>query len=77
MKRRDKVLELNQAFTTSSEFMDSYNRSLPHGYPQASVKNLKQFQLKFPILFKNTEEWSIEKHRKKMMDWLSSHHDTP
>lgn len=53
-------------------FLENYNRNIPAGYPQASTKMLKQFQVAHPILFKHGDEWSVDKHRKKLMDWLSS-----
>jgi len=55
--------------------MEAYNKCIPAGFPRASVKALKQFQAVHSILFKNGDEWSIDKHRKKLMDWLPSHND--
>ncbi len=73
-------LEQNQTATSLAVFMESYNKNLPLGFPQASVKTLKKFQILHPALFPasapgatNGEEWSIIKHRKKLMDWLSSY----
>ena len=73
MKRRDVQLELNQAHTTVEVFMKAYNQTIPRGFTVVSVVMLKKFQEAYPLLFKNKEEWSIEKHRKKLMDWLPSH----
>jgi len=69
------ALKLNQTETPLLIFMESYNKSVPASFPHASVKILKQFQVLHPILFKNSDEWSIDKHRKKLMDWLPSHLD--
>lgn len=76
-------MELNQAHTTIEVFMKAYNQTLPQGFPVVSVSMLKKFQEIYPALFsvkggsasggKNKEEWSIEKHRKKLMDWLPAH----
>ena len=52
--------------------METYNKSIPDGFPVVSVSILKKFQALHPILFKNGDEWSIDKHRKKLMDWLPS-----
>ncbi len=76
MRQKDKQFELNQVCTTLAIFMDSYNKSIPMSFPQASVKALRQFQAASPVLFKNGDEWSIDRHRKKLMDWLSSYRAT-
>ncbi len=73
-KRGENRFAFNEAETTLSVFMESYNKSAPGSFPRASVKSLKQFQETYPTLFKN-DEWSIDKHRKRFMDWLSSHQD--
>ena len=73
MKRKDPQLELNKLHTTIDVFIKSYNQTLPQGFPIASVSTLKKFQESYPLLFKNKSEWSIEKHRKKLMDWLLTH----
>ena len=67
------ALEINQKITSLISFMESYNESVPKGFPQASVETLKQFQETNPSLFQNKNAWSIDKHRKRFMDWHSSH----
>ncbi|MDD5547753.1 MAG: hypothetical protein PHN74_02580 [Candidatus Pacebacteria bacterium] len=71
MKTKD-LLELNQIKTSLLDFMKSYNKSVPAGFPRASAKILKSFQLLHPTLFKVNDEWSIDKHRKRVMDWIPS-----
>ena len=71
MKTRDLVLEMNQAMTTMENFMESYNKSIPESFPRASKKVLIKFQAMHVRLFKKPDQWSIERHRKKLMDWLS------
>lgn len=73
MRRQDDALKLNQIGTSLVVFLESYNRSIPASFPQASVMVLKQFQAMYPVLFKHGDEWSIDRHRKRLMDWLSSH----
>lgn len=63
----------NQVLTPPSVFMESYNKGIPDNFPHASIKTLKQFQALHPALFKRGDEWSIDKHRKKLMDWLPSY----
>ena len=67
--------EINQITTELPVFLASYNSSLPAGFPRASSKMLKKFQATHPSLFKDANQWSITKHRKKLMDWLSSYRD--
>lgn len=70
MKKRDLVLEANQAVTTMADFIKSYNKSIPESFPHASKAVLKKFQAVHARLFKHPDQWSIELHRKKLMDWL-------
>lgn len=65
--------ELNQTGTSLLIFMESYNRAIPADFPHASVKALKEFQTRYPALFRHGDEWSINRHRKRLMDWLPSH----
>lgn len=71
-KGKNDELKLNQIRTPLLVFMESYNKSIPVGFPRASVKILKQFQTLYPTLFKHGDKWSIDRHRKKLMDWLIS-----
>ncbi|OGF62845.1 hypothetical protein A2662_02995 [Candidatus Giovannonibacteria bacterium RIFCSPHIGHO2_01_FULL_45_33] len=73
--KNDRILEQNQNVTTLAVFIESYNKSVPEGFPKASVKSLRKFQVSYPALFKNGDDWSIDKHRKKLMDWLISNAD--
>lgn len=75
MKRVDKERELNEARTSLANFAEAYNRMLAPGFPHASPKALAQFQSAYPLLFKDENSWSIDKHRKRFMDWYASHHD--
>ncbi len=67
--------KLNQVGTPLATFLESYNKSIPASFPPASVKMLKQFQIHHPLLFKHGDEWSIDRHRKRLMDWLPAHAD--
>ncbi len=74
MKRRDPILEQNQAKTTLAVFLEAYNKSVPESFPKATIKSVKAFQALHPTLFKSGNQWSIELHRKKLMDWLPTYH---
>ena len=56
-----------------SVFVDYYNQNIPKGFPTATVKSLEKFKEMNPGLFKENNSWTIDKHRKKLMDWLASH----
>ena len=75
MRRKNDTYELNKVTTSAAVFMESYNKSVPFGFPNVSLKALKEFQSVHPALFKHGNEWSIDRHRKRLMDWLLSHHD--
>lgn len=75
VKRKDPVLEQNKVMTTVVNFLDAYNKSVPESFPRATLRALRKFQAAHSSLFRNPDQWSIEKHRKKLMDWLPSYHD--
>lgn len=56
-----------------AEFLRLYNENLPTAFPQATAPLLKEFRLANPNLFKAGGDWSLDQHRKKVMDWLRSH----
>ncbi len=70
MKKKSRELLENELFTDSKTFLDSYNKKAPANFLQATEKNLDDFKRTHRALFKNSEKWSILKHRKKLMDWL-------
>ena len=77
MKRKNIQQQINQDVVSIAVFMESYNKSLPQGFPEASKKNLEGFYKTHPLLFKEgRNKWSIDKHRKRLMDWLASHHES-
>ena len=50
--------------------MESYNKTIPIGFPRLTDGLLKKFRSENPLLFKDGELWSIEKHRKEVVDWF-------
>ena len=74
MRRRNIEQEQNRVGVSNSVFVDLYNRTIPQGFPRATEEMLVKFEISHPLLFKKTGMWSIDKHRKRFMDWLSSHH---
>lgn len=75
VKKINKDLEMNQAKTSLAVFMGKYNISIPNSFSQATEEVLNRFQATHPSLFKGIDTWSIEKHRKRFMDWILLNHD--
>lgn len=71
MKRKGDPLEKNLISTSLDVFLENYNACVPKGFPQADAEVLKQFRTAYPALFKKVDMWSIDRHRKRLMDWLS------
>jgi len=66
-------LKINQVHTSPIEFLKSYNKNIPAGFPQVSTALLREFKEEHPALFKRGDVWSLDQHRKKLMDWLFRH----
>ncbi len=71
--KRNINAEFNETFTTISVFMDYYNQNIPVNYPHATRESLEAFKKAYPGLFGDGKKWSIDKHRKRLMDWLPSY----
>ena len=74
-KKDKEQKEQNEALATPLVFLESYNKNIPLGFPRASVAILRKFQDAHPTLFKHKDMWSIDRHRKRLVDWLSSNPD--
>ena len=55
---------------SSAEFLESFNKNMPKGFPLVTATLLKKFKEEHPALFTHGELWSLDQHRKKIMDWL-------
>ncbi len=56
------------------DFLIFYNKNIPAEFPRASEQHLMDFKKNHQSLFKEKEDvWTLGNHRKKFMDWLSSH----
>ena len=73
MKRKSFESEANIAKTAMEPFIVAYNKTIPVGFPRATPEALEQFRVTHTILFKGKSGWSVDKHRKRVMDWLSSY----
>lgn len=72
MNKKNKQPDINSIGTSAIIFLQYYNKNVPVAFPRATTKTLEKFQITHPMLFKESPEWIIDKHRKKFMDWLVS-----
>lgn len=71
-KRDKEQQEINEAPVTLAVFLEAYNKGVPAGSVRATTATLKKFQDAHPTLFKGKDAWSIDRHRKRLIDWLAS-----
>lgn len=60
----------DQPQLSSAEFLASYNQHIPIGFPRLTDELLKKFQNDNPLLFKDSNFWTLDEHRKKVVDWF-------
>ena len=72
MRLPDLDRERSERPLSFSDFMKSYNEDLPLQFPRVSVALLREFRKEHTTLFKYGRSWSLDQHRKKVMDWLTS-----
>lgn len=70
MKKPPKPITPNEAPLTITEFLTNYNKSLPQNFPHASLVLLERFKNEHISLFKTENVWTLDHHRKRLMDWL-------
>lgn len=70
MKPRDLDRERSEKKITLAEFLKIYNAEIPSGFPKASKSLLEEYQREYAGQFKQGSDWSLDLHRKKIMDWL-------
>jgi len=76
---RNPNMAFNEALTTIEAFIEYYNKNIPAQYPQATIAALKAYKVAYPSRFSETRSekcWSIDHHRKGVMDWLPSFKET-
>jgi hypothetical protein len=70
MKVTSKKIDVSQIQISVSDFLKSYNKNIPAGFPHASLTLLEKFKSENPLFFKHGDMWSLDEHRKKVMDWF-------
>ncbi|RJO60847.1 hypothetical protein C4544_04385 [candidate division WS5 bacterium] len=53
------------------KFIEDYNQLFNVPQTEATRRLCNLYRNEHPNDFKATDEWSIEKHRKRFMDWMS------
>ena len=69
MKALDLDKERCERDLSLTDFLKYYNENLPSEFPRASLPFLREFRKTYPGLFKSEGTWSLDRHRKKFMDW--------
>ncbi len=72
MKTPDLDRARSEEAISLSSFLKAYNNVLPLQFPRASLALLREFRKTHITLFKGSDLWSLDQHRKKVMDWLPS-----
>jgi hypothetical protein len=70
MKTSSKKNLLEPILISLSDFLKSYNQNIPAEFPRVSLALLVRYKSEHPQLFKHGELWSLDEHRKKIMDWV-------
>ncbi|MFA6408441.1 MAG: hypothetical protein WCW36_03175 [Candidatus Paceibacterota bacterium] len=72
MRTPDHDRERSEKKRTLLDFVTLYNENLPSVFPRVSEELLKEFKSGHPGLFAVGKGWTLDQHRRKVMDWLSS-----
>ena len=72
MTKTPKATPSNELSLTTLQFLDNYNRNIPRNYPHVSLDLLERFKSEHLSLFKADGLWTLDKHRKHMIDWLQN-----
>jgi len=71
-----KKINPSEIQTSMPSFLKSYNETIPKNFPQASVALLEKYKDEHSAYFKHGDSWSLDMHRKKVMDWLPGNSET-
>ncbi len=70
MKAPDLDRQRSEKSRSLSEFLKLYNENLPSAFPHVTTALLEDFKNAHTNLFGSNSVWSLDVHRKKVMDWL-------
>lgn len=75
MRKDPNEIRLNEVRLSISEFLESFNQNMPENFPKVSESELIRFKDEHKSLFRKGNAWSLDDHRKKVMDWLPRNGD--
>jgi hypothetical protein len=70
MRDNSKELKLNEIPLSLADFLKSFNQNMPDNFLQVSEEMLIKFKNEHEALFQKNNMWSLDQHRKKVIDWL-------
>jgi len=70
VKILSRKIDISQIQLSLGDFLKSYNKNIPQGFPPATTELLQKFKDGHASFFKHGEMWSLDEHRKKIVDWL-------
>jgi hypothetical protein len=71
MKKHSPDPKENEVHISPSDFLKSFNAHMPESFPRVTNSLLQKFRESHEGLFlKSGELWSLDLHRKKLIDWL-------
>lgn len=70
MKVKIKPIATDEILLSDTEFLASFNKNMPTGYPHLTVALLNKFKEVHPSLFKGKGLWTLDQHRKRIINWL-------
>jgi hypothetical protein len=70
MKKSPRPTPISELPMTEAEFLTSYNQNMPESYPHVSLSIMQRFKEAHTNLFKGKGFWSLDQHRKRMIEWL-------
>ena len=73
MKKNAEKNEVHLEPLTALEFLESYNQNMPPDYPQVTMEMMDKFRTSHANLFKDKNTWTLDSHRKRMIEWLRYH----
>lgn len=70
MKKDPNFIPVHERVMSEEAFIASFNANMPEGYPHVTQETMKKFKAAHPSLFKSEHAWSLDQHRKRLIEWL-------
>ena len=70
MKKDPNFVPTHERPLTIYQFQKSYNENMPMEHPQVSISQLQKFKAEHQSMFKEDGFWSLDQHRKRLIEWL-------